>query len=98
MLLLRVSHPKPVNATTKTSRGVRYVAGVNPAYHLLGKKVRLRNIPKSKSVGKVIEIISDPTEVTLFGKNMIPKNINVIQEHSNTSIWVSEKDILKVIS
>jgi hypothetical protein len=36
-------------------------------------------------------------EVTQFGKGMVPKTIQVTMDDTGNSIWVCEKDILKVL-
>jgi len=93
MLIQRVTNQRSV-----AKSGVRYISGAQPLSTLVGRQVRLRNIKRSKSVGVIDEVISDLSEVTRFAKGMVPMTIRVCMKDTNTSQWVCEKDILKVMS
>ncbi len=92
MLILRISSPK---LSVKARK--QYTVGASPLHALVGKKIRLKNLRRSKSIGVISEILTDMSEVTQFGKGMVPKTIQVTMDDTGNSIWVCEKDILKVL-
>lgn len=91
MLIQRIQKQKN-ESPPKSS--VRYIVGARPADTLVGKRVRLRNIKRSKSTGVIMEVI-EPTRAVAFGKNHIPKNIKV-NLVDDSIMWVAEREILKV--